>query len=93
MLDTIARSVPPDAPPAIGADLIEHLEVTGHELDGLVKEARRRQPRSGLAGRLRGGRAGEGKAPDPGESGSGTAQPAPGTGTSVATPGHPNGRA
>ena len=92
LLSHVARAAPPDAPPPIDTDLIEYLEGTGHELDEIVKEARRRQPRSGLSGRLLGGRGGEGKSPDPGAADSGTAQPASGTGGAAAAPGQPNGR-
>jgi hypothetical protein len=92
LLGTVVRSAPADVPPVIDANLIEYLEGSGQELEEVVKEARKRQPRGGLAGRILGGRAGEGKAPTLGESGSGTAQQAPGTGSPAATPGHPGGR-
>jgi hypothetical protein len=52
LLDTLARSAPPDAPPPIDARLLEYLESSRQELDDIVKDARKRQPRSGFTGKL-----------------------------------------
>ncbi|MGH3202110.1 MAG: hypothetical protein ACRDP5_08695 [Streptosporangiaceae bacterium] len=86
LLDAVARCAPPDAPPAIDAYLLEYLEVNRHDLDELLKEARKRQPRGSLKGLMRGGRPGEAKPPEPGE-------PAPGTGSGAGTPGQHGGPA
>jgi hypothetical protein len=86
LLDAVTRYAPPDAPPAIDADLLEYLEGNRHDLDELLKEARKRQPRGSLKGLMRGGRGGEAKPPESGES-------APGTGSGGATPGQHGGPA
>jgi hypothetical protein len=86
LLDAVARYAPPDAPPAIDAYLIEYLERSRHELDELLKAARKRQPRGSLKDLMRGGRGGEAKPPDPEE-------PAPGTGSGSGTPGQQGGPA
>jgi hypothetical protein len=64
LLGTLARSASPDAPPPIDARLLEYLESSRQELDDIVKEARKRQPRSGFTGKLL-NRGGEGKPAEP----------------------------
>ena len=89
MLAAVARHAPLDAPPAIDADLIEYLEGNRQELDEILKEARKRQSRGSLKGRILGGRGSEGKPPDPGEPGLGAAQPAHGPGGAAGQQGRP----
>ena len=86
LLDAVARYAPPDAPPAIDAHLIEYLEGNRHDLDELLKEARKRQPRGSLKGLMRSGRGGEAKPSEPGE-------PTPGTGSGSGTPDQQGGPA
>ena len=89
LLDAVVRYAPPDAPPAIGADLLEWLEENRQELDEILKEARKRQPRGSLKGRILGARGSEGKPPEPGELAPGAAQTAPGTEGAAGQPGRP----
>jgi hypothetical protein len=93
LLDAVARYVSPDAPPVIDADIIEYLEGNRYELDEILKEARRRQPRGSLKGLIRGGRGSEGKPPEPGEPSPSAAQSAPGTGSAAGTLGQQGGQA
>lgn len=79
LLDTIARSALPDASQAIDAPILEDIQGSRRELDEFLKEARKRQSRGSLAGRILGGRGSEGKPPGPGEQDTGGGRSAHGT--------------
>jgi len=82
LLGVIAVSGAPDAPPPIAADIADHLDRFAHDLDDVVKDARRHQSRGGIVGRFlgtgKGGQASEGAQGDLTEHSSQGGQGSPG---------------
>lgn len=66
LLGAVLAAAPAGAPPAISAEVAERLDQNRQTLDGIVKEARKRQSRGGgRGGRFLGGKAPEGGPGDP----------------------------
>jgi hypothetical protein len=65
LLDRIGRYTAPDTPPAIDAERADYLDRNRHILDGVIKEARKRQRRGGFLA-LIGGKGGQGGEPGQG---------------------------
>jgi hypothetical protein len=76
LLKVIAQSTAPDGPPAIAADIADHLDRLAHELDDVVKDARRHSSRGGIVSRFLG--SGKGGPGNEGTQGGETAPGSPG---------------